>query len=163
MSVNLTDDQIRERALWARRLLHGGLPQSTGALRVREADGTIGYCCLGVYKEMIAPGHRDLAFTEELVDGFRYQSNSGTLTDEDCERLGFSDVDQEAAAEMNDDDHATFGEIAYAIAWSTVHKVPFRHMRDWWRDDIAGEEEHVDGLRVPDDFDIEAWLTEVLG
>lgn len=50
----MMDAEAKEK--WCAALRSGKYLQGTGAMRYENKDGTVEYCCLGVLRDVVAPG-----------------------------------------------------------------------------------------------------------
>jgi len=95
---------------WVDALESGKFNQVVGALRGRDCNDEIGYCCLGVLAEVIEPN----AWMSSSRREHPLQNPDGDeLLDES--QIEMSRSLQGKYAQMNDEDNASFKEIAQAI------------------------------------------------
>lgn len=99
-----------DRDLWTKALRSGKYKQCRKHLHVIEGGGT-GYCCLGVYCDVMGVEFRESSDKTAIYD-FNGIKDAGLLPDVFRDLQGITYDQQQSLIELNDENEASFEEIA---------------------------------------------------
>ena len=96
------------KSSWLEALRSGRYPQGRGALKSRDLDGSVRYCCLGVLCDLMDPNKWSLT---PASLAYKWDGRAGTLPDYVKAELGMREKTGKLVV-MNDNGCNTFHEIA---------------------------------------------------